>query len=85
MFIGGTALLTETYRPEEKAKAQGSNDFVVFAVQGVSSLSSGLLISRQGWDALNAFALPALAVTAAATLLFARWQRASARRAVDLA
>lgn len=71
MFIGGTALLTETYRSEEKAKAQGTNDFIVFAVQGITSLSSGLLISRQGWDTLNLLALPAVALTAAATAAYA--------------
>src|SRR5260221_2370334 len=26
LYIGGTTLLTETYRPEERAKAQGTND-----------------------------------------------------------
>ncbi len=62
LFIGGTALLTETYRPEEKAKAQGTNDFIVFAVQGLTSLTSGALITRQGWEMLNRAALPALAV-----------------------
>lgn len=72
LYLGGTALLTETYRPEEKALAQGSNDFMVFAVQGVSSLSAGLLISRQGWETLNALALPAVALTAAATLAYGR-------------
>ena len=71
LYLGGTALLTETYRPEEKAKAQGSNDFVVFAVQGLTSLSSGLLISRQGWEALNLLALPAVALTALATFVYA--------------
>ncbi|MDO8931031.1 MAG: MFS transporter [Rhodocyclaceae bacterium] len=70
MFIGGTTLLTETYRSEEKAKAQGSNDFIVFAVQGLTSLSSGILITRQGWETLNWFALPAVALTAAATLAY---------------
>lgn len=71
MYIGGTTLLTETYRSEEKAKAQGSNDFIVFAVQGITSLSSGLLISRQGWETLNVFALPAVALTALATAAYA--------------
>jgi MFS family permease len=85
MFIGGTTLLTETYSPEEKAKAQGSNDFIVFAVQGITSLSSGILISRQGWETLNAFALPAIAFTAAATLAYGWSRRASMRRAVDRA
>ena len=77
MFIGGTTLLTETYRAEEKAKAQGSNDFVVFAVQGISSLSSGILISRQGWETLNVFALPFVAFAAAATLAYG-WRRRTA-------
>ncbi|MCX7174695.1 MAG: MFS transporter [Proteobacteria bacterium] len=70
LYIGGTTLLTETYRSEEKAKAQGTNDFIVFAIQGITSLSSGILISRQGWETLNAYALPAVAVTALATLAY---------------
>ena len=78
MYIGGTTLLTETYRSEEKAKAQGSNDFIVFAVQGITSLSSGLLISRQGWETLNLFALPAVALTALATAAYAIKRRRGA-------
>jgi MFS family permease len=70
LYIGGTTLLTETYRPEERAKVQGGNDFLVFAVQGVTSLSSGVLITHEGWAMLNYWALPALAITAIATL---RW------------
>jgi predicted MFS family arabinose efflux permease len=70
LYIGGTTLLTETYRPEEKAKVQGSNDFLVFAVQGVTSLSSGVLITRQGWETLNYWALPAVAITALATAIW---------------
>ena len=81
MFIGGTTLLTETYRTEEKAKAQGSNDFIVFAIQGVTSLSSGILISRQGWDTLNAWALPAVALTALATLIYGWKTRSRLRQA----
>jgi len=70
LYIGGTTLLTETYHPEEKAKAQGTNEFIVFAIQGLTSLSSGILISRQGWDALNIYALPAVILTAMATLVY---------------
>lgn len=69
LFIGGTTLLTETYRPEEKAKVQGSNDFIVLGVQAVTSLSSGVLITSDGWARLNAFALPIVAMTALATAL----------------
>jgi MFS family permease len=73
LYIGGTTLLTETYRPEEKAKAQGVNDFLVFAVQGVTSLASGVLITGEGWNTLNLIAIPAVAVTALATA--ALWLR----------
>lgn len=68
LFIGGTTLLTETYRPEEKAKVQGGNDFIVLAVQAATSLGSGALIAGTGWTAINQFALPLIALTALATL-----------------
>ncbi len=71
MYIGGTALLTETYRPEEKAKAQGANDMCIFAMMVVSSLTSGLLVSRAGWDTVNLLALPLLAVVAVAAVWLA--------------
>ena len=70
LYIGGTTLLTETYRPAEKAKVQGSNDLMVFAVQGITSLSSGALITRAGWETLNYWALPAVSLTALATALW---------------
>jgi predicted MFS family arabinose efflux permease len=73
LYVGGTTLLTETYRPEERAKVQGGNDFLVFLVQGLTSLSSGVLITGQGWQTLNYWALPAVVVTAVATLVW--WSR----------
>lgn len=71
MYIGGTTLLTETYRPEEKAKAQGANDLCIFAMMVVSSLTSGLLVSRAGWDKVNLLALPLLAIVAIAAIALA--------------
>ena len=53
MFIGGTALLTETYRPAERAKVQAFNDFLVFGLVTVGSFSSGAMLSAFGWDAVN--------------------------------
>lgn len=61
-FIGATAMLTETYRPEERAKVQGFNDAVVFGLVAVSSLISGKLFSSVGWEAMNAYAFPILVV-----------------------
>jgi len=66
MYTGGTTLLTESYRPAEKAKTQGANDFAVFATMGVSSVSSGALVSMAGWERMNAAALPVLAIVALA-------------------
>ena len=71
MYIGGTTLLTETYRPEEKAKAQGANDLCIFSMMVISSLTSGLLVSRAGWDKINLLAIPLLAVVAIAAVWLA--------------
>jgi MFS family permease len=77
LFIGGTTLLTETYRPEEKAKVQGSNDFIVLGVQGLTSLSSGVLVTSTGWASLNTYALPIVTMTALATALLWLYRRTS--------
>jgi MFS family permease len=66
MYTGGTTLLTETYRPNEKARVQGLNDFVVFATMGVSSIASGALVTTTGWETMNRAALPLLASIALA-------------------
>jgi MFS family permease len=57
LYVGGTALLTETYRPEERAKAQGANEFVIFVMMVISSLSSGMIVTNAGWELLNLAAL----------------------------
>src|SRR5438874_6545462 len=68
MYTGGTTLLTETYAAQDKAKTQGLNDFIVFAVMGISSFSSGALVDAAGWERMNAVALPFVAVVAIASL-----------------
>ena len=57
-YIGGTTLLTEAYRPAEKAKAQGTNEIAVFTLQAISAFSSGALVNTRGWDVLNYVSLP---------------------------
>ncbi|MGF1611621.1 MAG: MFS transporter [Kiloniellales bacterium] len=53
LFVGGTTLLTETYRPEERAKAQGLNDLLVFGTVALTALGSGMLFEAFGWQAVN--------------------------------
>lgn len=68
MFIGGTTLLTETYRPEEKNRVQGANDFLVFVTMATSSFSSGALVTTRGWEILNMGALPFLVIVSVGIL-----------------
>jgi MFS family permease len=80
LYIGGTTLLTETYRPEERAKVQGANDFTIFAVMAVSSFTSGMTVTSAGWEKVNLYALPLLGVVALAVAwlaLLARRPRAA--------
>lgn len=74
MYTGGTTLLTECYRPAEKARTQGANDFIVFATMGVSSLASGAMVSSVGWETMNRAILPFVALIAAAVFWLA-WRR----------
>jgi MFS family permease len=76
LYTGGTTLLTETYRPEERAKAQGANDQAIFLMMLVSSFASGVAVTTAGWERLNLFALPLIAIVAAALVWFAAHERA---------
>ena len=78
LFIGGTTLLTEAYRPEEKNRVQGANDFLVFLTMATSSFSSGALVTTRGWELLNLGALPFLLIASAAILWLASLRRAAA-------
>ena len=72
MYTGGTALLTESYTPAEKARTQGINDFIMFSTMAITSLASGALVSSAGWEIMNWIALPFLALTAGVVVWYAR-------------
>lgn len=72
LFIGATTLLTETYRPEERARTQAANDFLVFTTVSAAALSAGSLHYHFGWTAVNLGVLPGLALVLIATLLAGR-------------
>jgi MFS family permease len=79
LFVGGSALLTEAYRPEEKIKTQGAMDFCVFTTMAITSFASGALVTTRGWEWLNLSSLPAVAAIVVALLwLAARRRRAAA-------
>ena len=71
LFTGGTTLALQTWRPEEKDRAQGALNFCVFATLALSSLASGALVTTSGWTLLNIGSLLPVAVTAAALVWLA--------------
>jgi MFS family permease len=76
LYIGGTTLLTQTYRPEERARAQGTNEQAIFIMMTISSLTSGLTVTTAGWERVNLFALPLVAAVAIAIVWYALRRRA---------
>ncbi|MFL2892009.1 MAG: MFS transporter [Candidatus Pelagibacter sp.] len=57
LFISGTSLLVTTYKPDEKFKAQGFNDLLVFSSMALASLLAGILISIVSWKTVNLFCI----------------------------
>ena len=77
LYIGGTTLLLDTYRPEERARAQGANEFVVFCMMAISSFTSGLIVTNGGWEKVNLAALPLIGVVMVAIAWLWLTQRAA--------
>ena len=63
LFISGTSLVVLTYNEEEKFRAQGMNDLIVYSAMALASLSAGILLSFTGWKMMNLFCLPLLILT----------------------
>jgi MFS family permease len=72
MFVGGSSLLTQCYRPEERAKAQALNEFMIFATVTCTALLSGALFNAFGWQAVNLVVLVPVAAALGAVLWLSR-------------
>jgi MFS family permease len=79
LFTGSTTLSLQTYTAEEKDKAQGALNFLVFATLAVSSFSSGVLVTTSGWALINVGSLVPVALIGA-SLLWLRSQQAHPAR-----
>jgi MFS family permease len=53
LFISGTSLLVLSYRENEKFKAQGFNDLIVYSIQATASLSAGVFLTLTSWKTMN--------------------------------
>ena len=76
-FIGATAIIAQCYTPEEKGRAQGFHDFVLFSSVAFASLMSGAVYNGWGWGMLVQIVLP----VAALGLVAIGFLRSSDRRA----
>ena len=68
LFISGTSLLVLTYEENEKFKAQGLNDFVVYSVHALGSLSAGIFITITSWKIMNLICIPFMILIILASL-----------------
>jgi MFS family permease len=82
-FIGASALVLETHRPQERNKVQAFNDFLVFGMMALGSFSSGQLLAHYGWSMVNMVVFPPvlLGLTVLALASFAK--RRAKLRPVD--
>lgn len=80
LFIGATAMLTETYKLEERSKAQGANDFIVSTGVAISAFCAGTVHHRWGWRTANFVVIPWIAII----LLSLVWLRFSMRAAASV-
>jgi MFS family permease len=81
MFVGGTTLLAQSYRPQERGRAQGAAEVLRNVFTAFATLAAGPALDRFGWAPLNAAMLPVVLLAAAMTFVWVR----SARRATAAA
>ncbi len=60
LYVGGTTLLTYTYSPAERYRAQAVNEFSVFGMSATASLLAGTVMYVFGWDTLMWIPVPIL-------------------------
>jgi len=69
LYVGGSTMLLETYRPAERGKVQALNDFVIVGLTAGAAFSAGALVESFGWYGLNLAVVPFLVVAGAVIVL----------------
>ncbi|GAB2800958.1 MFS transporter [Halomonas shantousis] len=70
-FLPATSLLTEAYRPVDKARTQAANELLVFSTVSLTALLAGPLEASLGWAGLNGMLVPLSLIP----LVVLGWQR----------
>jgi MFS family permease len=68
LFISGTSLLVLSYRENEKFKAQGFIDLIVYSIQATASLSAGVFLTFTSWKIMNLICIIFLGLIILSTL-----------------
>ena len=76
MFVGGSTLLMECHTAQERAKVQALNDFLIFSVAALASLSSGAIQHGAGWYWVTLAIVVPMTVVLVATI----WLQLARRR-----
>lgn len=74
-FTAGSTLLIQAHTPGERAKTQGTVNFLIYGAAAIAALSSGGLLHYLGWEWLNLIGLPLLVIAMGVTIWFALSQR----------
>ncbi len=72
LYVGGTTMLTYTYTPEERFRAQAVNEFLVFGTSATTSMLAGAMMHYFGWLTLMWMPVPLLVFTLLALALVRR-------------
>ncbi|MEM1175218.1 MAG: MFS transporter, partial [Pseudomonadota bacterium] len=72
LYVGGTTMLTYTYTPEERFRAQAVNEFLVFGTSATASMLAGAMMHYFGWLTLMWMPVPLLVITLLALVLVRR-------------
>jgi MFS family permease len=78
LYVGGTTLFTQAYRPEEKTTTQAAMDSIVMATMTLTALGSGALVTTQGWTWLNLGSIVPVVLAGAAVAWLALRRRGMA-------
>ena len=80
LYVGGTTMLTYTYSIDERFRAQGINEFLVFGTAATASLLAGTVMHYLGWLWLMLIPLPVLAFVCVALARVRHHEQVASRR-----
>jgi MFS family permease len=70
LFLTGTTLLPQSYKPSERHKVQAINDFIIFGLQATASLLAGWVLFKAGWHTVVLTSMPFIAILFAVTWFY---------------